>query len=308
MSTFYPAVMAQAQYACAVLGFIRKLIRAAFPSLAANRTILGTDRQFHAHIDAALMELDHRDATETDYRFAVANAACWEMSNLCELLTDACECARLDDVAKRYLNPTRFLHLVLKQDAARLDALMAAVNSGDRNIGRLLMRVGAILDGRTDGYDAMDASAKRKATMDTKKIIEEVKNVAKKLDGDKAELVEHIDAMGAKVDRLKMRGRRKGKHGETMREVCLSYWTAAQDNPEVRYSINTRITYASVFRHFSRQLEKVGVTSLAKFRAVIRSMQSAECMKRRKQLDAQRDGRKKPPDFITRLPLNSYKK
>ena len=42
-------------------------------------------------------------------------------------------------------------------------------------------------------YDEMDAAAKRKATIDTKKIITEVKTIAKKLDSDKAELVKHID-------------------------------------------------------------------------------------------------------------------
>ena len=60
-------------------------------------------------------------------------------------------------------------------------------------------------------YDEMDAAAKRKATIDTKKIIAEV---AKKLDGDKAELVKHIDAVGRKVDGLKFHKKRKSKYSD----------------------------------------------------------------------------------------------
>ena len=70
---------------------------------------------------------------------------------------------------------------------------------------------------RPDTYDEMDAAAKRKATIDTKKIIAEVE---KKLDSDKAELVEriekskgeiigHVDAVGAKVDGIRKRDKRK---------------------------------------------------------------------------------------------------
>ena len=156
------------------------------------------------------------------------------------------------------------------------------------------MRVGAILDGRADGYDVMDASAKRKATMDTKKIIEEVKNVAKKLDDGKAEIVEHVDAVGAKVDRLKFRSKRRSKYSDAAREVCLACWDAAQSNETVRSSINTRITYETVFRYFAKRLAEHGITTANQFKAVIHSAQNIECTERRKQLDAQRDGRKRP--------------
>ena len=57
----------------------------------------------------------------------------------------------------------------------------------------------------------MDAAAKRKTTIDTNRIIAEV---AKKLDSDKAELVEHIDAVGAKVDKLKLTRKRKSKYSD----------------------------------------------------------------------------------------------
>ena len=297
MSAYYPAVMAQVDFACSVLGFIKRLLRAVLPALARDRSILGTKEQFKAQIDAAFAALNPHEATEADYRLAVANAACLEVSNLCGILTDACECAQFDSIARRYLNPQKFVRLVLKQDAAKLDALFKLVREGDGNLGRLLMRVGAILEGRPDTYDDMDAAAKRKATVDTKKIIAEVKTIAadmsRKIDEGKTEIVEHVDAVGAKVDKLKFRGKRKSKFTDAMREACCSYWEAAQSNPKVRYAINTRVTYESVFMYFSKGLAAHGVTTVNQFKAVLHSVQNIECSRRAKNLDAQRDGRRK---------------
>ena len=228
MSAYYPAVMAQVDFACSVLGFIKRLLRAVLPALARDRSILGTKEQFRAQIDAAFAALNPHEATEADYRLAVANAACLEVSNLCGILTDACECAQFDTIARRYLNPQKFVRLVLKQDAAKLDALFKLVREGDGNLGRLLMRVGAILEGRPDTYDDMDAAAKRKATVDTKKIIAEVKTIAKKIDEGKAEIVEHVDALAVKLDRLKINRKRKSRHSVDQHEICLACWNAAQ--------------------------------------------------------------------------------
>ena len=297
MSAYYPAVMAQVDFACSVLGFIKRLLRAVLPALARDRSILGTKEQFRAQIDAAFAALNPHEATERDYRLAVANAACAEVAKLCEILTGACMCLGFSDIAKRYLDARKFIALVLGQDKAQIDALFKLVREGDGNLGRLLMRVGAILEGRPDTYDDMDAAAKRKATVDTKKIIAEVKTIAadmsRKIDEGKAEIVEHVDAVGAKVDKLKFRKKRKCKYNDTVREVCLSYWDAAQNNATVRGSINTRITYESVFRYFSKRLAEHGITTVKQFKAVLHTTQSSESAYRRKKLDAQRDGRRK---------------
>ena len=52
-------------------------------------------------------------------------------------------------------------------------------------------------------YDEMDAAVKRKATIDTKKIIAEV---TKKLDSDKEELVERIAGLSMREWRCPVRG------------------------------------------------------------------------------------------------------
>ena len=83
----------------------------------------------------------------------------------------------------------------------------------------------------------------------------------------------------------------------------LSYWDAAQSDAKIRYSINTRITHETVFRHFSRQLSELGVTTVQQFKRVLHTTQSLECSRRRKKLDQQRDGRKKHRKNNSKCPL-----
>ena len=304
MPTFYLAVRAQVDYAFALLGFIKRLLQAVLPSLARDKRILGTKNDFTSQIDAAFGEIDPHEAREEDYRLAVAVAACAEVSNLCSLLTNACNCTGFSEIASRYLNTRRFMFLLMKCDAAKLKALKSVVESGDKNVGRILMRVGAVLDGRPDTYDEMDAAAKRKATIDSQRILDEVKTLAKhiddgkselakRIDDGKSEIIEHVDAVAVKVDGLKPRGKRKSRYGGAMREVCLAYWNAAQNNADIRYSINTRITYRTVFDYFAKDLAKHGVTSARQFKQALHSAHNLECIARRKKLDEQRDGRKK---------------
>ena len=304
MPTFYLAVRAQVDYAFALLGFIKRLLQAVLPSLARDKRILGTKKDFTSQIDAEFGDIDPHEASEEDYRLAVVAAACAEVSNLCTLLTNACNCTGFSEIASRYLNTRRFMFLLVKCDDAKLKALKSVVESGDKNVGRILMRVGAVLDGRPDTYDEMDAAAKRKATIDSQRILDEVKTLAKHIDDGKSELakhiddgkseiIEHVDAVAVKVDGLKPRGKRKSRYGGAMREVCLAYWNAAQNNADIRYSINTRITYRTVFDYFAKDLAKHGVTSARQFKQALHSAHNLECIERRKKLDEQRDGRKK---------------
>ena len=95
------------------------------------------------------------------------------------------------------------------------------------------------------------------------------------------------------MDKLKFRKKRKSKYSDAAREACLSFWSAAQSNSEIRHSINTRVTYESVFRYFSKRLAEHGITTVKQFKAVLHTTQSSESAYRRKKLDAQRDGRRK---------------
>ena len=280
-------------YAFALLGFIKRLLRAVLPSLARDKRILGTKKDFTSQIDAAFGEIDPHDAGEEDYRLAVAVATCAEVSNLCSLLTNACNCTGFSEIASRYLNTRRFMFLLMKCDAAKLKALKSIVESGDKNVGRILMRVGAVLDGRPDTYDEMDAAAKRKATIDSQRILDEVKTLAKRIDDGKSEIIEHVDTVAVKVDRIKPVGRRRSKYSDAAREACLRYWNEARDNVEVRNSLNTRVTHEAVFTYCASKLAPYGVTTVEQFKRMLHAAQSREYEERRKKLDEQRDGRKK---------------
>lgn len=311
MSTYYPAVRAQADFACAVLAFIRGLLHTVLPSLANDRSILGTEEDFKAQMDAALVAVSSADATEYQFRVAVADKACGEVSRLCGMLTDACVFIGLDDIAKRYLDPKRFIRLVLKQDRGKLAALMAIVNAGDRNMGRLLMRVGAALEGRADIYDDMEPGAKRKATNDTKRIIAEVQKLAagveRKIDDSRAEIIGRVDGVGERIDRLKLKGRRRSKYSDAQREACNSYWNAAQRNAELRYSSRRGLTHEAAFGYYRRELAKAGVTSAKQFVAILNSIKSKACAARRKELEAKQESLRKAKTPSGRSPSAAHK-
>lgn len=303
MSTHYPIVLAQIQYACAIRNFIRELLQAIIPKLGLPDVILGTDEQFHATLDAALLELDPHDADETDYRRAVVGVCCNEVSGLCKLLSEACCCTGFEKAAREYLDPRRFISLLLCRDRDKLVALTAAVRSGDRNIGRLLMRIGGILDGDAGRYDLMDAAAKRKAAVDARKLVAEVENLAEKLEAHKAEIVERVDAVGEKVDAVgecvsnpKPRRKRRRKYTEEARQACLACWSLAQTNASVRGAINTRVTHEAAFDYFKRDLAKRGVTKLSEFKAILHSAQTLESAWRVKELEARRAATREKPD------------
>ena len=73
----------------------------------------------------------------------------------------------------------------------------------------------------------------------------------------------------------------------------MAYWEAANRNAEVRHSINTRITYESVFRYYSRELAKSGITNVKKFRAVLHAAQSRACEERKRNLEAKHEAERK---------------
>ena len=105
--------------------------------------------------------------------------------------------------------------------------------------------------------------------------------------------MEHVDAVGAKVDKLKFSKKRKSKYSDAARDACLAYWNAEQKNVEVRHSLNTRVTYEAVFKRHLEELAAFGITTVVQLQKILHAAQSRECEKRKRKLDAQRDGRRK---------------
>lgn len=102
-----------------------------------------------------------------------------------------------------------------------------------------------------------------------------------------------MEAVGKKVERLRLKGSRKSRYTEAQRKVCVMVWEEALENVEVRHSVNTRPPYKAAFEHYSRRLAEVGVTSVKMFRAVMHSIQNMKCADGIKALEAKRDAERK---------------
>ena len=312
MTTLLLAVMGQAKYVCAVHRFIQDLLLKTAPELLKGSGALKTDKEFKGTIDAAIASVTTPNAKELDYVRAIVETSSAEMKPLCHLLRGAAEVVGLGELAARYLDGMRFREMLLRKDEEKLERLNAIVNDQGQAVPvKVLMDVAAGLDGRAENYDGMDTAAKRKASREMKRLIGKVEEmrsaidanaaeIGSRIDEGKKEIVSHVDevggkveAVGKKVDRLRLKGKRRSKHGEASRDACLTCWEMAQSNAEVRYAINTRITYASVFNHFSRQLVKHGITSAKQFRAVLHAAQSLESSRRIKALEAKREAERK---------------
>jgi hypothetical protein len=190
------------------------------------------------------------------------------------------------------------------------------VNLDDEKPSRILMNVAAILNGDAVRYDNMNARARRKADKDTNALIEKVGERVEalhvKMDShdDRAkkqfaavrdELRETREALLAKADAIlkksgrgKIAGKRKSRHTPEQKKVCLACWMQASGNEELKSGNRCgRATYESAFQASKRQLAIVGVKTLGKFVAVLRSIISASSAESIKRLEAKREAERK---------------
>ena len=306
--------MGQAKYVCAVHRFIQELLLKAAPELLKGSGALKSDKEFKDTIDAAIASVTTPDAKERDYIRAIVEAASDEMKPRCHLLRGAAEVVGLGEIATRYLDGARFREMLLRRDEEKLERLNAIVQDQSQAVPvKVLMDVAAELDGRAENYDGMDTAAKRKASREMKKLIGKVEEMRSAIDANtaeierrinegKKEIVSHVDevggkveAVGKKVDNIKLRDRRgrRPSYSEEARGECLAYWEAAKNNTEVKHAINTRITFEAVFAYYRRQLEKLGIDTVKKFRIIVHSSQSRESEARKRALEAKREAERK---------------
>ena len=280
--------MAQARHARAVHSFICELLALVMPDLVKGSEYIKNSTEFCDCIDNAIKEATTPTATEDDYIRAILDASCHEMSAICNLLKSASALAGLERIAAEHLDANKFRAMLLRKDAAKLERLVAIVRARAGTPVKILMNVAAELDGRTENYDGMDAAAKRKAALDMKNVIAKVDEIRGAIDAHKAEIVEHVDAVGRKVDGLRLKGRRRGRYSESQRKVCVVCWNKAKRSAELRYSANGRVTYEMAFEYSRRELSDVGIDDVKKFRAVLHSVRNMECEDRRRALEAKR--------------------
>ena len=291
--------MGQAKYVCSVHRFIQDLTLLIAPELAEGSRYVSTNTAFSGQIDRAISEVTSADATGGDYIRAIVDAACREMAPLCGLLRSAAAFAGLGKIAADYLDARRFRKMLLRKDSEKLERLIAILQKKDGRPVKILMDIAAELDGRTANYDGMDATAKRKATAELRKVIANVSDMVTeteahlmaRIDAKAGEIGGKVEAVERKVDRLRLKRTRKSRYTEAQRKVCGMVWKDALANIEVRHSVNTRPPYKAAFGHYSQKLAEVGVTSVKMFRAVMHSIQNMKCAAGIKALDAKRDGR-----------------
>ena len=299
MSGFHSVVTEQKVFICAVCSFIGKLLRAVLPDVAWDSRYLPSEDELSASLDDVIRGFVGYDSDACDCRLAMAQFACKKMKRVCDMLKNISASVGLQDVAAQYLDGLWFIDMLLRKDTSKLNKLYYTIDFTDDKPSRILMNVAAILEGRTDGYDAMSAQAKRKADRETKALIETVGERVESLHGKvdahreetkkqfaavrselhnaKEELLARADAILKKLGILNLGGRRNGKHTTEQKKVCLACWMSAQDNVELKSGTATgKATRKAAFDWYKRQLALVGVTKLSKFIAVLHTMNNTK--------------------------------
>ena len=302
--------MAQARFARSVHSFICELLMLTMPDIVKGNAFIRNDTDFCKRIDDAIRDATNPTASEGDYIRAIINASCSEMEGLCNLLKSACSFAGLERIAAEYLDAARFREMLMRKNEEKLERIVAIVKAREGKPIKILMDVAKVLNDSAGIYDEMGAAAKRKAAAELKKVVENVTSIVteaktqivEKIDEVNTEIVSRmeevggkVDAVGKKVDGIRLKRKRKRKFTASQIEVCRSYWDAAQNNIEVRHSINTRVTYESVYDYYRIKLAAAGVTSVKLFKSILHSVQNKECADRKRELEAKREAEWKPP-------------
>ena len=330
MSSFHSVVTEQRVFICAVCAFIDKLLRAVLPDIAWDNTHLPTEEEFGGILDAVIARHDPKTSCEGDCCLAMAQAACNRLKRVCDLLKRVSASVEMEDIAKQYLDAHWFVDVLLRKNFSKLNKLYYTIDFTDGKPSRILTNVAAILNDKAVPYDSMDASAKRKATNDTKKIIAEVQKLAtgvdsihQHIDESKTELATKIDdgnkmiagkveavreelhetkesllaradAIIKKLGNVNLNGKRNGRHTAEQKKVCLSCWMSAQRNEELKSATKKGIaTYAAAFNWYKRQLALVNVTTPQKFADVIHTINNINSANSIKELEAKQEAARK---------------
>ncbi len=286
MSALKLAVLRQIAYSHSVRGFIRDILKALIPGKWIDRVIDSSDAAFDAKLDAAFATLDEFAATKEDYCRKVVNVLCDEIARLCEALREVCEGCGYGDYARCYISHDKFVRLLLRTDTVKLGRLKKALDAHRQSPVDLLREIGAILDDRPFEETAALADAeRRRANAEIRAIAEDVKKSIAKIDA----VGEQVAVLDAKVTRGKPCGRRRsGKH-DAEGPVCLAVWEGDKNNATLRGSLNTRVTYESVFARHKSELSKAGVATVAQFRRAIHAMQNRAHVRAKNALFARQD-------------------
>ena len=320
MKNFYPIIEEYVEYALAMRCVFQKILERLLPGRKSHGDFFGCKEQFLTILDDEFEKIDFAAATVEDYRLALEAVCCNDVEQVIDFLVSVSRNVGFEKYAYRYLDKKRFVSMMCDCDEEKLAQLDEIVSSGDKDPGRVLMRVSGVLDGRRDAYESLGEAAKAKASADAQKVAkralvmdfldlsntrnaiehkpEEEQNaaaeaVAECMDSVKStveSIEKKVDSLTQTVERQKeRRGSKRGTKRQRSAEVrrrCVFCWKVAQKNAEVRNSVNTRVTYAAAFAYCRSELLSCGVTDPGAFRRVIHSAQSLECEARKRALYA----------------------
>ena len=122
--------------------------------------------------------------------------------------------------------------------------------------------------------------------------------LAHRIDEGKDEIVSRVDAVGAKIDKLKFKSKRKSKYNDAQREACIACWIAAQKNTGLKYASSKGVTHEAAFEFYRRELAAKNVTSAKQFIAILNAIKSKACEARKRELDAKREAERKAKEKL----------
>ena len=290
MFPYLSAVMPQVAYAHSVRDFIRELLKRFIPGKWIDRVISDGDATFDAKLDEALVGLDEKTATRKDYCASVVAVLCEEVASVCEVTRLVCINRGYRKYADTFLSTEKFIRMVLRQDVEKLERLNAVLADKAKPLCVLLREIGAVLEDRpAEEVAAFGAAEVKKANAELKAIAADVKKTMqtgfKEVKAGIADVGEKVDAVDAKVSRLRRGNRPRGRYTKEAKAICWSCWSAAANHEEVWRSVNTRITYEAEFEFHQQRLTKYGVNDSNEFRSIIR----AEERRRYRELQARQD-------------------
>ena len=212
MFPYLSAVMPQVAYAHSVRDFIRELLKRFIPGKWIDRVISDGDATFDAKLDEALVGLDEKTAARKDYCASVVAVLCEEVASVCEVTRLVCINRGYDEYAATYLSSEKFVKLLLRQDTEKLKRLNAVLADKAKPLCVLLREIGAVLEDRpAEEVAAFGAAEVKKANAELKAIAADVKKtmqtgfkeVNDNIKSDVATVGEKVDAVDAKVSRLR---------------------------------------------------------------------------------------------------------
>ena len=292
------AVLRQISYARSVRSVIRAIMRRMLDGEWINRIFASSDKEFNNRLDEALKSLDLRTATKRDFCGAVVGVLCDEVSELCLALKEVCEGSGYSDYFESHISHDRFVRLVLSVDTVKLGKMKKILENANLSPIDVLRNIGAVLnDEALEERTALGAKERCHANAELKAIAADVKKTIKtgikevndNIKAGVATVGEKVDAVDAKVSRLRRGNRPRGRYTKEARALCWNFWETAANHEEVWCSVNTRITYKSVFAHYQARLARVGVDSAKVYEKIVH----AEVVRRNRELQARQDEARK---------------